>query len=238
MSPDKQVPTRTSNIPTCKRNVNASPNPTKPTTKKHPESPSNSTAQQKSPDILIFSNSMCKKIDEHRFYRGKSTKVSAKSGATIPDVQKMVKDSEYKDPEFVVLQAWTNTASRESTEDCIKKARSLIDSTLTKFPAAQIIISGILPRLVPLTSRNNTNRTILELNDFLEHNCRNNNRLSFVDHSQSFVENRQIREELYWDHIHMNNRGLGRFMFNLRKTINHLSYMYVNPIWPPQPPKT
>ena len=57
---------------------------------------------------------MCKRIREDRFHREKSTKVYAKGGATIADIQKLVEDSNDKSPEFVILQAWTNTTVRKS----------------------------------------------------------------------------------------------------------------------------
>ena len=107
---------------------------------------------------------------------------------------------------------------------------------MEKFPTAQIIISGILPKLIPLDRSNAQNRTIIELNELLERKCHDSVRLQYVSHEDTFVrENGLIRSDLYWDHTHMNNRGLGRFLFNLRNAIFNISCL--NPV-PTHPPKT
>ena len=57
------------------------------------------------PAIVIFSNSICNRIKEQRFYRNKTTKVISKSGASIADIQKLVMDYEFSEAEHVILQA-------------------------------------------------------------------------------------------------------------------------------------
>ena len=188
-----------------------------------PPTPPSKSSQSSCPQILIFSNSICKRIDEQRFYRGRTTKLYAKSGGTIADVQRLMMDCPYQDPKHVILQAWTNNVTRESMEACKAKAKALIEATLCKFPSAHIMISGVLPRLIPTTKSITANRLISILNRDLKQHCAENPRVSFVDHVQSLVaENGQIREDLYWDKIHLNNQGLGRLVINLRKSIDNV----------------
>ena len=61
---------------------------------------------------------MCKRITENKFHKEKTTKVFAKSGATIADIQRLVENSDKSEsPEYVILQAWTNTAARMSLHE-------------------------------------------------------------------------------------------------------------------------
>jgi len=186
-------------------------------------------AKPTTPQILIFSNSICKRINGQKFYRGRSTQVFAKAGASIGDVQKLVEDCQYDDPKYVILQAWSNNATREDAEHCESKARTLIETALKKFPSAHIIVSSALPRLIPLTRRDTTNETIKQLNGILEHNCRNSMRVTFTDHTPTFVtRSRQIRDDLYFDHVHLNHWGLGRLVINFRRTIDRIdSYFHM-----------
>ena len=108
----------------------------------------------------------------------------------------------YKDPKYVILQAWTNNVTRESIDACKAKAKALINATLCKFSSAHIIISRILPRLIPTTKSNTANRPDQYSQQRSRTMCP---RVSFADHVQSFVaENGQIRKDLYWDEIHLN----------------------------------
>lgn len=209
--------------PPPKQQTRKQSSPPKPDLKppgKH-QSP-HTSANQQSPDIVIFSNSICKRINTNRFLRGKKTNLIAKSGATIMDIRREVLEYTNVDkPEYVILQAWTNSASRESTEACAEKAKSLINTTMKKFPESQIIISGILPRLIPLAQSNAVNRAVIDLNDILDRECQNNPRLSFVNHAESFVaRDGHIYADLYWDNIHPRYEGLRIMVNNLRNVIS------------------
>ena len=220
-TPDKHVP-QSPPTPKAARKPKAE---TKQPPNKQSLDPSTEETQ---PQILIFSNSMCSRINERKFYRGKTTRVFAKSGASIGDVQKLVEECEYDGPEYVVLKAWTNTATRETAENCERKARALINAALNKFPTAHIIISSALPRLIPV-NRRNTNEIISQLNKMFEINCRNSTRVRFVDHISTFVmESGQIRTDLFYDKVHLNNHGLARLVINLRQAIDSVSSFHMN----------
>ena len=67
---------------------NKSPTPPKPAPSATcNNSNSDDAVQPQPPQIVIFSNSICKRINSHRLYRGKSTKVIAKGEASIADIQ-------------------------------------------------------------------------------------------------------------------------------------------------------
>jgi lysophospholipase L1-like esterase len=241
--PESTIPTAPSiSMMTPPKQISASPKYVSPSSKRpctpsssSPKLPSvkstplaNNSTPQTSPQILIFSNSICKKISEHEFYKGRTTKLYAKSGATIADVQRLVEDCEYNNPSHVILQAWTNNITRESTEACESKARKLINAAKEKFPRANIIVSSVLPRLIPLNRSSSLNFAIRELNTLFEQNCHGSNRVFFANHIPSFVtQDRQIRHELYWDNVHLNNHGLGRLVLNLRNAIDSTSH----PTW-------
>ena len=90
---------------------------------------------------------MCKRIRENQFHREKTTKVFAKSGATISDIQRLAMNSDKSESaEFVILQAWTKTTARMSFTESERMARRLIESALNRFPDAKIVLSGVLPR--------------------------------------------------------------------------------------------
>ena len=159
---------------------------------------------------------------------GEKPPVFAKSGASIGDVQKLVEECKYDGPEYIILKAWTNTATPETAENCEHKARALINAALNKFPTAHIILSSALPRLIPV-NRKNTNDVISQLNRMFERNCRNSTRVSFVDHISTFVmESGQIRTDLFFDKVHLNNRGLARLVINLRRAIDSVSSFHMN----------
>ena len=130
-----------------------------------------------SPQILIFSNSMCSRIREEGFYRGKTTKLIAKSGATIGDIQTLMEETSYNNPGFVILQAWTNSTSRESLDNCERMSCRLIYATQDKFPNAKIIISGVLPR----SWNDKANNTSHNLNQILREICNQSKRVNFVN---------------------------------------------------------
>ena len=148
-----------------------------------------------------------------------------KGGASIADVQKLVADYPHNDVEYVVLQAWTNDATRNSASECAKKAECLINATVMKFPRAKIIISGTLPRCIPVSLTNEPNRVSIDLNDKLRQKCRDNQRLTYLDQATSYItESGHIRTEFFWDNVHLNNRGVGRYVMNIRNTINSMSH--------------
>ena len=66
-----------------------------------------------------------------------------------------------------------------------------------------------------------------------EINCRNSTRVRFVDHISTFVmESGQIRTDLFYDKVHLNNRGLARLVINLRQAIDPVSSFYMNSYQP------
>ena len=183
--------------------------------------------------ILIFSNSMCKRIKENRFHRQKTTKVFAKSGATIADIQRLVENSDKSEsPEYVILQAWTNTTARRSFTETERMARCLIETALNKFPEAKIILSGVLPRFWD----DEANQVAKQLNESFRFNCSISQRVRFTDHTISVLtDDGAVRKDLYWDEVHLNSKGLSRMVVNLRKTIDNWSK---NSSWLKIQPKT
>ena len=183
--------------------------------------------------ILIFSNSMCKRIREDRFHREKTTKVFAKGGATIADIQSLVQNSDESEaPEYVILQAWTNTTARMSFAESERMARRLIETALDKFPDAKIILSGVLPRFWD----DKANQVAKQLNERFRYNCNLSQRVQFTDHTKSVLtDDGVVRKDLYWDDVHLNNKGLSRMVVNLRKTIDNWSK---NSSWLKIQPKT
>jgi len=187
-------------------------------------SPDQSRKEQKNVDILIFSNSICSRINTSRFFPGKTTEVHAVSGGRIQDIQRKVLTCEDKSPQTVVLQAWTNNTTTNSAVECHNDASRLINTVLKKYPTAHVIISGVLPRLCNTNQSNFPNLVAMDLNDIFAMNCRNNSRVSFIDHSPSFTTpSGVILHHLYWDNVHLNNRGLGRLVTNLRMAINNVN---------------
>lgn len=203
--------------PSSKPKIKSPPHQPRPETRDSPTEP-------KSSQILIFSNSICKRIDASRFYRGRTTKLYAESGATITQIQRQVENCEEENPKHVILQAWTNNVTRESVDSIKTKARSLVNAAIKKFPMARIIVSGILPRLITTEKSNAANDIIAHLNRTFAQYCVNSSKVTFADHILNFVDgNGQIRTELYYDGIHLNDRGIGRLVMNLRKTIDSTS---------------
>ena len=170
-------------------------------------------------EILIFSNSICGKIDPSRFYRGKSTRMFAKGGARIGDIQRLVEDTTNENPTYVILQAWTNSTASDSMETCERQSRFLIEATLLKFPSAHIIISGVLPRFWD----DNANRVSANLNRRFSENCKSSPRVSFVEHVPHYLTHTgELIRDLYWDDVHLSYRGLGKLVSNLRNAISRV----------------
>ena len=232
LTPDKQPPHRTdfSEPPMPAINITKSPTPPKsaPSTSSsntNSNSTSDNASQPQPPQIVIFSNSICKRINSRRFYRGKSTKVIAKGGASIADVQKLVEDYPHNQAEYIILQAWTNDTTRNSASECTKRAEHLINATMLKFPTAKVIISGTLPRCIPVSLSNEPNRVSIDLNEKLQHKCSENERLTYLNQATSYTtESGNIRAEYFWDTVHLNNRGIGKYVMNIRNAINFMSH--------------
>ena len=209
--------------PPFQRNNQQAPRPRRKSSRPEgPQSPPGSTEpppphNSPDPDIIIFSNSMCARVRPRNFYRGKTTKVIARSGANIPDIQKLVTDFQGNTTtvKCVILQAWTNSTARETIDTCDRQSRALIEATLAKFPSAHIIISGVLPRFY----HDNGNRVSKQLNHIFARNARASLRVSFVDNAPTFLNGLYIDEDLFWDNVHLNNQGLYKLMQNLRKII-------------------
>lgn len=168
------------------------------------------------PDIIIFSNSMYSRMRPHRFCRGKNTKLIAKSGASIADISKEIRDyqGDTAAVKCIILQAWTNTTARADIETCDRQSRDLIEATLQKFPNAKVLVSSVLPRL------HHNNRVAQELNIIFARNAEQSARVFFVDHTPIFTRGSKIAVELFWDNVHLKDYGLGKLIHNLRVNIN------------------
>ena len=98
----------------------------------------------------------------------KQPKVFAKSGATIVDIQRLVENSDKSEsPEYVILQAWTNTTARRSFTETERMARCLIETALNRFPEAKIILSGVFP----IFWDDEANQVAKQLNESFRFNC-------------------------------------------------------------------
>ena len=69
----------------------------------------------------------------------------------------------------------------------------------------------------------NTNVGIAKLNRTLESKWRSNNRITFADHTSTFVNEYDgyIYSDLYYDRVHLNR--LGKLVVNLRRAIDFVS---------------
>ena len=103
--------------------------------------------------------------------------------------------------------------ARKSFEEAERMARCLIETTLTKFPHAKLILSGILPRFWD----DEANQIAKQLNESFKHNCKLSQRVKYVDHTKCVLtDDGYLREDLYWDDVHLNNEGLSGMVINLR----------------------
>ena len=72
---------------------------------------------------------------------------------------------------------------------------------------------------------NAANDIIAHLNRTFAQNCVNSTKVSFADHILNFVDrDGQFRSDLYYDGIHLNDRGIGQLVINLRKAIDSSSH--------------
>ena len=76
--------------------------------------------------------------------------------------------------------------------ECAKKAECLINATVMKFPSAKIVISGTLPRCIPVSLSNEPNGVSIDLNDKLRQKCRNIQRLTYLDQATCYNYNRKL----------------------------------------------
>ena len=102
-------PAATNSPKSASKMEHVEPPSSKPTIKSPPHQPRPEIrappAEPKPSQILIFSNSICKRIDASRFYRGRTTKLYAESGATVAQIQRQVENCEDEDSKHVILQA-------------------------------------------------------------------------------------------------------------------------------------
>ena len=101
-----------------------------------------------------------------------------------------------------------------------KNGKCLIETALKKFPRSKIILSGVLPRFWD----DEANQVAKQLNESFRFNCSLSQRVRFTDHTRSVLTDDVVfRNDLYWDEVHLNSKGLSRMVVNLHKTIDNWS---------------
>ena len=86
----------------------------------------------------------------------------------------------------------------------------------TKFKEAEVAIASVPPRRALLQGRTNAdqfNIEIIKLNDMLRNLSKHEENVTFIDNTELFFEDDEIRTNIFKDHIHLNKEGkalLGR----------------------------
>ena len=144
----------------------------------------------------------------------------AKGGATIADIERLVKDSNEKSPEFVILQAWTKTARKS-----LKRLSEWQDASLRWHSPHSLMQNSFCQEF--FQDSETMKQIKLQNNESFRYNCKRSQHVKFIDG--------YLHEDLYWDDAHLNNKGLSRIVTNLRKSISNWSK---NSRWLKEQPKT
>ena len=152
--------------------------------------------------LLTDSNGRC--IDPKRFIP-KDKDVQRFTCYTLKDVVTFTKEVAIeKQPVKVLLQVGTNTLTQVKSP---AEVSDLMSNTIkllgTVFPAARIYVSSLLPR------KDNLNKAVTEINNYLEDYCDALKKVSFVNHVN-------ISKAELVDRLHIDTRGFYKFLCNFR----------------------
>ena len=159
--------------------------------------------------VVIFSDSMCKGINNGRLNRSLVNKTMYKKvfpGATPEDVDYYSVRTLTNDcPDITVIHTGTNQVGKK---DPFEIARGIIKNVITckELGVNKVFVSGVI-------MRKDYPEQVRTLNNILE-------QWQFL-HDYTFIYNENITEEcLAWDQHHLNNRGSLRLSANFRRALN------------------
>ncbi len=160
-------------------------------TTKHERKPSSTK-----PKVLLFGDSIGRRIDSQRLSRGAEVTNHCKSGQKIEDVHHDIKSKDLSNTESLILHVGTNNLELDSSDQIKDKYTNLFKEVKSKVPdTCKIGISSIiLRRDKPYLNEKceAANQTLQELCDI---------------HKWSFIDNCAIKD-LHRDRLHPNTRGM------------------------------
>ncbi|KAI8514438.1 hypothetical protein Bbelb_070290 [Branchiostoma belcheri] len=133
---------------------------------------------------------------------------------TLTALEKM--SEEEPTPNTVVFHVGTNDVMSKPKEAVINDFETVISTTQSLFPSAEVVISAVPPRR-DTNQRANVKEDIISINRHLKNTCDANTALTFVDHPQLWLDRDYNAKMFARDGYHLNNDGVRVMAYNLKK---------------------
>ena len=174
-------------------------------------------SNEKKPKLTVVGCSMVRDTGRNisSKVRDYNTCVLSKSGFTIEDASKQIRDitQDYNKNDIIVLQVGTNNVSNSSLEDLKEKYSVLIQNTKQAVSSSTIIVSALPNRISPASAQ--VNKNINMLNKFLRNMCEQDEQCFFAD-----CNPQSLRKNFKFDGYHFSKAGSSDFVTALSLFIN------------------
>ncbi|KAI8517759.1 hypothetical protein Bbelb_037760 [Branchiostoma belcheri] len=119
-------------------------------------------------------------------------------------------------PSTVIFHVGTNDVVAKSKEEIVDDFDTMISSTQSLFPNAEVVISAVPPRR---GSRQNpeVNNNILDINNHLRDRCQANSSFTFVSHAKLWSNGDYNKAMFERDGYHLNSDGVRVLAYNIKK---------------------
>ena len=176
--------------------------PTKPnaTASKH----RNKTVQKSRPRVMLFVDSIGKRIDSQRLSRRADVKNLCVGGRKIESVSQDIKESNLANVDTVITHVGTNNLVTDSVDSIMRKFDNMSDTLKQKVPeGCEIAVSSIIVR----NDRPDLHSKLDTVNKRIEELC--------VRNKWTFIDNKAVRD-LHKDNLHPNDKGMSYLARNLQ----------------------
>ncbi|CAH1273538.1 Hypp5150 [Branchiostoma lanceolatum] len=188
-------------------------NSRKPNNPRSPRSKSNS----KSKRVVVLGDSNAQKLKPDRLSPTADIPKPTWAPTLTTTISALEKLSEEEPtPNTVVLHVGTNDVVSKSKETVVNEFETVISTTQSLFPLADVVVSAVPPRR-DTNQRPKVNEDILYVNEHLKNICEANTTLTFVDHPKLWL-GRDHNEKMFTsDGYHLSGDGVRVMAYNLKK---------------------
>lgn len=168
-------------------------------------------------DVWIIGTSIVKDIDSSQMYRNKRVRVTTLWDKTVKGATELLQSRKLKvNPKILLLQVGSNDLENHTQEEVVRDIEELIKAAKNVMPNAKILISELLPRYygdIHMVTQFEQKR--VSYNALLSELCNITTGVEIVKFNIFKVDN-------FYDGIHLNPKGIGRYVNNIKHVLNPL----------------
>ena len=164
----------------------------------------NRTVRKSRPRVVLFGDSIGKRIDPQRLSRRADVNNLCVGGRKIESVDQNIKESNLANADTVITHVGTNNLINDSVDTIMRKFDTMSDTLKHKVPeGCEIAVSSIIVR----NDRPDIHSKLDTVNNKLEELCTRN--------KWTFIDNKAVRD-LHKDNLHPNDKGMSYLARNLQ----------------------